>query len=142
MLCLLALRDEAAAAFLKVQDWKESLAETPNTELLAKVLASDVRPADPASLNAFMVTLSPSEESLVSSWLMQKLPENSASLAEEWWRGLRQAVLRRKLAAAQSRMKAAQLSTGEELNLQKQILDLTDQLRDLSQFSPAPSSET
>ncbi|MEY2541113.1 MAG: hypothetical protein QOI22_715, partial [Verrucomicrobiota bacterium] len=51
-------------------------------------------------------------------------------------------VVRRQLAVAQSRMKAGQISTGEVVNLQKQILDLTDQLRDLSQFSPAPSSET
>jgi DNA primase len=141
MLCLLALRDESAAAFLKEQDWRETLAETPNAELLAKVLAGDVRPSDSASLNAFMVTLSPAEESVVSSWLMQKLPGNAATLAEEWWRGLRQAVVRRQLAVAQSRMKAGQITTGEVLNLQKQILDLTDQLRDLSQFSPAPSSE-
>jgi hypothetical protein len=136
------LRDETAAAFLKQQNWQETLAETPNTELLGRILASDVRPADPASLNAFMVTLEPAEESLVSSWLMQKVPANAATLAEEWWRGLRQAVVRRQLAVAQSRMKAAQLSTGEVVNLQKQILDLTDQLHDLSQFSPAPSSET
>jgi DNA primase len=142
MLCLLALRDESAAAFLKEQDWKETLAETPNGELLGKILAADVRPADPASLNAFMATLGPDEESLVASWLMQKLPTNAPTLAEEWWRGLRQGVVRRQLAVAQSRMKAGQISTGEVLNLQKQILDLTEQLRDLSQFSPAPSSET
>jgi DNA primase len=142
LLCLLALRDETAAAFLKEQDWKETLAETPNADLLGKILAADVRPADAASLNAFMANLSPGEESLVSSWLMQKLPDNAATLAEEWWRGLRQAVLRRQLATAQSRMQAGQISTGEVLNLQKQILDLTDQLRDLSQLSPAPSPET
>ena len=142
MLCLLALRDEEAARFLKEQNWRETLAETPNTELLAKVLAGDARPSDPASLNAFMVSLSPAEESLVSSWLMQKLPGQPAVLAEEWWRGLRQAVVRRQLAVAQSRMKAARLSAGEEVNLQKQILDLTDQLHDLSQFSPGPSTES
>ncbi|HEY2125107.1 MAG TPA: DNA primase, partial [Chthoniobacterales bacterium] len=142
MLCLLALRDEEAARFLKEQNWRETLAETPNTELLAKVLAGDVRPSDPASLNAFMVTLRPAEESLVASWLMQKLPAQPAALAEEWWRGLRQAVVRRQLAVAQSRMKAARLSAGEEVNLQKQILDLAEQLHDLSQLSPGPSTET
>lgn len=142
MLCLLALRDEEATRFLKEQNWRETLAETPNTELLAKVLASEVRPSDPASLNAFMVTLDPAEESLISSWLMQRLPAQPAALAEQWWRGLRQAGVRRQLAVAQSRMKAAQLSTGEVVNLQKQILDLTDQLHDLSQFSPGASTES
>jgi hypothetical protein len=73
---------------------------------------------------------------------MQKLPSNSATLAEKWWHGLRQAVVRQQLAVAQSRMKAAQLSTGEVVNLQKQILDLAEQLHELSQFSPAPSPES
>ncbi len=142
LLCLLALRDESAADFLKQQNWRETLAETPNTELLAKVLASDVRPSDPASLNAFMVTLSPAEESLISSWLMQRMPKEPGHIVEQWWRGLRQAVVRRQLAVAQSRIKAARLSTGEIVNLQKQILDLTDQLHELSQFSPTPSAES
>ncbi len=142
MLCLLALRDPAAADFLKEQNWREILAETPDTELLGKVLASNVRPAEPASLNVFMATLSPAEESLISSWLMQKIPAEPARIVEGWWRGLRQAVVRRQLAVAQSRIKAARLSTGEVVNLQKQIVDLTDQLRELSQFSPDPSAES
>jgi hypothetical protein len=35
-------------------------------------------------------------------------------------------------------MKLPQLSGGEVTNLQKQILDLRDQLHELSAFSPAP----
>jgi DNA primase len=141
MLCLLALRNEEAAAFLREQGWQETLAETPQTELLQKILASELRPDEPASINAFLVTLAPAEEALISSWLMQKAPADPARVAEQWWGGLRQAVVRRQLAVAQSRMKAAKLSTGEEVNLQKQILDLTEQLHELSQLSPAPSVE-
>ena len=142
LLCLLALRDEAAAEFLRQQNWREVLAQTPNTELLGRILASNLRPAEAASLNAFMVTLSPAEESLVSSWLMQKLPADPASIAVGWWQGLRQAALRRQLEVAENRMKLAHLSTGDQVNLQKQILDLTEQLRELSQLSPAPSHES
>jgi DNA primase len=142
LLCLLALRDEMAAEFLRQQNWREVLAQTPNTELLGRILAADLRPADPASLNAFMVTLSPAEESLVSSWLMQKLPADPASIAVGWWQGLRQAALRRQLEVAESRMKLSHLSTGDQVNLQKQILDLTEQLRELSQLSPTPSHES
>jgi hypothetical protein len=86
-----------------------------------------------------MSTLTPAEESLVSGWLMQKLPENAAVLAEEWWRGIRQGIVRKQLAMAQAKMKASQMSPGEVVNLQKQILDLTDQLHELSQFSPGPA---
>ncbi len=140
MLCLLALRDEEAASFLRSQNWPEVLVELPNAGLLRRILESDLQLSQTASLNAFMATLSSEEESLVSAWLKQKLPENPAVLAEEWWRGLRQSILRRQLSAAQSRMTAAQLSAGEVLNLQKQILDLTDQLHELSQFSPGSST--
>jgi DNA primase len=139
MLCMFALRDEIAREFLVGQNWQEVLSQTPNTEFLARILEVDLRPGDPASLNAFMTTLSPGEEALVASWLVQKLPANPGSVVEDWWRGLRQATLRRQLEAAESKMKLPQLSTGEVVNLQKQILDLREQLHELSQFSPAPA---
>jgi DNA primase len=139
MLCLLALRDEEAASFLRAQNWKEALADLPDADLLTRILESDLKLSEPAALNAFMSTLTPAEESLVSGWLMQKLPDKPAALAEEWWRGIRQGIVRKQLAVAQARMKASQISAGEVVNLQKQILDLTDQLHELSQFSPGPS---
>jgi DNA primase len=139
MLCLLALQDEAARDFLHEQNWREVLAQTPDAELLVRILESDPRPNDAASLNGFMATLTPAQESLVSSWLLQKMPSNAATVVEDWWRGLRQAVLRRQLEVAESRMKLPQLSTGEVVNLQKQILDLREQLHELSQFSSAPA---
>jgi len=86
-----------------------------------------------------MATLSPDEESLVSAWLLQKMPAEAGTIAEEWWQGLRQAVVRRQLQAAEGRMKLPQLSTGEVVNLQKQILDLREQLHELSEFSSTPA---
>jgi DNA primase len=137
MLCLLALRHEEARQFLIAQDWREMLSQTPDAQMLGRILESDLRPDDPASLNAFMASLSPGEEGLVSSWLLQKMPPNGLEVAQGWWNGLRQAVLRRQLQIAEGRMKLPRLTTGEAVNLQKQILDLTEQLRDLSAFSSA-----
>ena len=137
MLCLLALRHEEARGFLLAQDWREMLSHTPDAGILARILESDLRPDDPASLNAFMASLSPGEEALVSSWLLQKAPPNGLEVAEGFWKGLRQAVLRRQLQIAEGRMKLPRLTTGEAVTLQKQILDLTDQLRDVSAFSSA-----
>lgn len=137
MLCLLALRNEGAREFLRQQDWREVLAQTPGTELLVRILESELRPDDPASLNAFMATLSPAEEGLVSSWLLQKVPANAREVAEQWWMGLRQAALRRELQVAESRMKLPGLSTGEVVNLQKQILDLQKELNELPRLSSA-----
>jgi DNA primase len=136
MLCLLALRDEDARAFLLQQNWRETSAEIPESELLVRILESDLQPDKPATLNAFMATLSPGEESIVSGWLLQKLPTNPRQLAESWWLGLRKAGLRRQLEAAETRMRLPKLSTGEIVNLQKQILDLREQLHDLAHASP------
>jgi DNA primase len=142
MLCLLALRDESARAFLLEQNWREVLAQTPGTDLLVRILESDLRPTDPASLNAFMATLSPEEEGLVSAWLMQKMPPDAMTVIQDWWKGLRQAALRRQLEVAESRMRLPQLSTGEVVNLQKQILDLRQQLHELSQLSSARMADS
>ena len=135
MLCLLALRDEKAREFLREQDWREVLVQVPDGEILGLILKSDLHPDDAASLNAFMVTLSPPEERLVSSWLLQKAPPNARAMVEKWWLGIRQAILRRQLDVATSRIKLPNLSTGETVNLQKQILDLRGQLHDLSQLA-------
>jgi len=133
MLCLLALRDEEAREFLLEQNWRETLAQVADGEILVRILTSDLRPDEAASLNAFMVTLSPPEERLVSSWLLQKVPPNAGPMAEKWWLGIRQAVLRRQLDVAANQIKLPNLSTGEIVNLQKQILDLQEQLHELSQ---------
>src|SRR2546430_7957321 len=132
MLCLLALRDEEAREFLREQNWREILAQVADGEILVRILTSDLRPDDAASLNTFMVTLSPPEERLVSSWLLQKAPPNAAAMVEKWWLGIRQAVLRRQLDVAANQIKLPNLSTGEIVNLQKQILDLQEQLHELS----------
>jgi DNA primase len=142
MLCLLALRDDAARKFLLEQNWHELLAQTPEAQLLTRILESDLRAEDPASLNAFMATLNPGEEGLVSSWLLQKLPADPLGLVQQWWNGLRQAAVRRQLEVAESRMRLPQLSTGEVLNLQKQILDLNEQLHELCAFSSVRGADS
>ena len=140
MLCLLALRDEEARDFLREQNWREILAQVPNAEILVRILESNLRPSEPASLNAFMATLSSPEEGLVSSWLLQKVPPNAGTMVGKWWLGICQAVLRRQLDVAKNRIRLPQLSTGDVVNLQKQILDLQEQLHDLSQPAGAADS--
>jgi DNA primase len=133
MLCLLALRDEAARNFLLAQSWRETFEQLPDAEILIRILESELHPDDPASLSAFMASLSPAEEALVSAWLLQRVPAAAETMVEKWWLGIRHAVVRRRLAAAQNRIKLPELSTGDVVNLQKQILDLQEQLHELSQ---------
>jgi len=133
MLCLLALRDEPVRNFLLAQNWRETLEQAPDAEILIRILQSELHPDDPASLSAFMATLPPAEEALVSAWLLQKVPAAAETMVEKWWLGIRHAVLRRRLKAAQNRIRLPELSTGDIVNLQKQILDLQEQLREFSQ---------
>ncbi len=142
LLCLLALRDVEARNYLLTQDWPEVVKETPGSEMLEKILSSNLRPDDPASLNLFMSSLPAAEESLVSAWLLQKKPPNAAAVARDWWEGLRQPALRRRLQAAESRLKLPRLSPGEVVALQKQVVDLRGQLDDFSRFSPSRAVES
>jgi hypothetical protein len=52
------------------------------------------------------------------------------TVVEKWWQGICQSVMRRRLETAKNRIKVPGLSAGEVLNLQKQILDLQEQLHD------------
>ena len=130
MLCLLALRDEPARNFLRAQRWREILAEVPDTDILIRILESELQPNDAASLNAFMATLSQGEERLVSSWLLQKTPAATEKVVEKWWRGICQGVVRCRLEIAKNRINVPGLSAGEVVNLQKEILDLQGQLHE------------
>ena len=140
VLCLLALRDESARKFILEQNWRDVLKAIPGTELLVRILETDLRPNDPASLNAFMSQLDAEEEGLVSAWLMQKMPANATEVAEGWWKGLIQAGLRRQLEIAETRMRLPQLTTGEVVNLQKEIVDLREQLAQISGLSSVPEA--
>jgi DNA primase len=141
MLCLLALRDKEARAFLHEQNWREALSNIPDTNLLVKILEANLDPTDLASLNFFQTTLTPAEESVVSGWMLQRLPTNPAEVAREWWNGLERAILRRQLEVAESGLRSPNLSTGEIVQLQKQVLDLRGQLHDLRPFSSVRARE-
>jgi DNA primase len=140
MLCLLALRDTDARNFLQAQKWREILEQVPDTDILIRILESELKPDDTASLNAFMAKLSPEEERLISSWLMQKMPATTETVVENWWQGICQGVVRRRLETAKNRIKVPGLSAGEVLNLQKQILDLQEQLHEF--WRPVGGSDT
>ena len=81
-----------------------------------------------------MATLSPPEERLVSSWLLQKMPPNAGAWSKTGGTAFARPSCAASLRSPESQMKLPQLSTGEVVNLQKQILDLQEQLRELSQL--------
>jgi len=130
LLCILALRSEEAHEFLRAENWREVLSQLPSTYFLQRILESEVRPNDAASLNAFLASLEPEEENIISGWLHLKTPPNAVAVP---WLRLRQSALRRQLDVAKDRIRLPELSPGDIVNLQKQILDLQEQLHELSQ---------
>jgi DNA primase len=146
-LCLLALRDAEARQFLLSQNWREILESAEGSEILIRILESNLDPDNVASISAFTATLTLEQEALVNSWLIAVFKDHGGEIqhrlpramrvVQDTWRNLKEVVLRRQLQIAEGRLRLPRLSAGEQMNLQKQILDLTDQLRELSAFSPA-----
>jgi len=127
LLCVLALRNEEAHRFLLAQNWRGVLSHLPYAYFLQRILESGVRANDPASLSAFMSTLEGEEQDVLSGWLHLKTPSDEVAIS---WQRLQQDALRRQLEAAQSRIKMPGLTIGEQTNLQKEIVDLREQLHE------------
>jgi len=140
-LCILALRDSEVRNFLLAQPWQQMLAKTPGTELLCRVLSADVRPEDPATIASFLASLGPEEEAIVSNWISPKrIPYTDRGLAYQWWQSLTAEPLERELEALKNKIRLPDLTAGEVVNLQKQILDLQEQLHEFSR--PAGRTDT
>jgi DNA primase len=142
-----ALRDPDVFEFLKMQNWREVLSRTANTEMLIRMLESELRPDNPESVSAFMARLDADEEALVSSWLreqfkdnggvVQSVAPNSFKVAVDCWREIQEAAIRRQMQIVEGRMKIPRLSAGELTNLQKEVVDLKRQLDEFSALSSA-----
>jgi hypothetical protein len=61
-------------------------------------------------------------------------------VAQSWWNGLVQSALRRQLQVAETRIRLPELTTGEVVNLQKEIVDLREQLHQISRLSSVPEA--
>jgi DNA primase len=129
-LCRLALRDPEFLGFLRSQDWREVIFQTEGAELLGRVL-EDFKLE---SIDSFLGSLTQEERIFVADCLVRKrVPSNERDFGFQWWTNLRADLVRRKMKATEALLTQSQLNTGEEVNLQKQILDLREQLHELSQ---------
>jgi DNA primase len=130
-LCILALRDSEVRDFLLAQPWRQILTKTPGTELLCRILGADVRPEEPASIASLLASLEPEEEAVVSNWISPKrIPYTDRGLVYQWWQSLMAEPLKRELETLKNKMRLPNLTAGEVVNLQKQILDLQEQLHE------------
>ena len=140
-LCLLALSSRVCRDYLLAQNWREVTRTNPDMEPLERILEANFNPDDPASVAAFVSGLAPGEDAFMAKHLARKVPADAETLVVSWWNGLKQEAIERKLRSAESRLKLPELNTGDVVNLQKKILDLQEQLHELSKFSPARAAD-
>jgi len=71
----------------------------------------------------------------------KRLPSNERDFGYQWWKSLEADIVRRKMKAAETLLTKPGIAVGEVVNLQKQILDLREQLHEFSEFSPARAAD-
>jgi len=145
-LCRLALRNPEFRQFLLSQDWRPVLAQHEWGELLGAILEANFDVSKPESIDAFLNSVDEAKRPFFSHLLTEKLPTEKAPgrrgrippkidvmrVGKESWAGLRRQGLERELKRAETQIAQPNVTPGEIINLQKQILDLREQLHEFS----------
>jgi DNA primase len=90
-LCNIFLTDVATLRWVRGQPWKEILSSVAGTEILAKILDSDLQSDNPASISAFLGTLEAADAAVLSNALALKPIEVAR---RGYWCGLVQQEIR------------------------------------------------
>jgi len=145
-LCRLALRNPEFREFLVSQDWRRVLAENEWGELLGAILEAEFDMTKPESIGAFLNSVDETKRIFFSHLLTEKLPTEKAPGRKGWvkpqidimrvgkesWTCLQRDSLQRELTRAKTQIAQPNVTAGEIINLQKQILDLQEQLHEFS----------
>ena len=137
LLCAVALRDESSRTWLLEEHWTEMLEQEPDSELLAKILMADLQPESPQSIQAFLATLTASEEAAITGLLEDRPPQNPLHIAHDAWKELERRRIQRRLDSCKARLRQPGLRNEEVEKLQKEVLDLAGHLANVARlFSP------
>jgi hypothetical protein len=90
-LCNIFMTDVATLRWVRGQPWKEILSSVPGTEILAKILDSDLQSDNPASVSAFLGALEAADAAVLSNALALKPIELAR---RSYWCGLVQQEIR------------------------------------------------
>ena len=136
LLLTLALRDDDVHAWLLAQPgWAERLRVTPGADLLGRVLAANgLRPSEPATVNAFLTTLSPAEESYLSARRVERAPEHGRQVAEDCWLALERDALTAHRVTLLGRLAQPGLPEVEVVTRQKEMVELQTRLAHIGQL--------
>jgi DNA primase len=126
-LAALALSSLAVRAFLRARE-VDGWQALPGWDLLARVLASDADPADPAALNAFASGLGPAAESRLLAGLGGRVVANPEAAARECATRIDELLRKTRIQEITSRLRDPGLPIDEVLRLQKLVVDLQAQV--------------
>lgn len=117
----LALRSPAARMWLQAQGCDRVLNDgQPDSVLLLKILDADFRADEPASMNAWLATLEPGEESALSSALSRDVPPEARVVAEDCWHELERRIFLRRRQTVEAQLRTPGLAFEDMVRLQAQ----------------------
>ena len=110
-----------------VPDFFDFLTET---ELLSRIWRASIDPASPASVNAFIGTLPQGDQETLSKIMVETSANVTPDLAIECLKKLRRLSVQNQIAGIKSKLGAPGLPSEAVLLLNKQLLDLREQLHE------------
>lgn len=132
LLCRLALFSLEVRSWLLKQTAPSVQELFPDrTALLQKILTSNVVLDDPLSFSVFLESLDLTEVNTILAWdLYRRIPATPLTVAKDCWRGIVRNYLKARQESARTRLKNVKPNSEAHLTIQKEFLDLQEQLQD------------
>lgn len=124
-----ALVDLEARKWLASQDAVAALAGRPGVSLLATCLEAKFDPLDAGETQAFVARQPVAAQSALASLLLGRPPSSPLAIARESLWNLKKRDLEARREALTARLRTSGLALEEVARLQKEVVDITDQIR-------------
>lgn len=130
LLCKALLTDSPTRNSLVSQPIPSYFDNLTETELLTRLWNAKIDPESPASVNAFIGTLAPGEQALATTLMTEEGAEINPALADVCLTALRKQSIRNQIAVVKGQLGAQSLAPESVAQLNKQLLDLREQLHE------------
>jgi len=106
-LCYILMTDSSTLDWSRSQPWQPVLSSVPGTEILAKILESDLQPDNPASVAAFLARLDQPDAAILSNALSNPLYRKpiDQAIRRSYWHGFVMRELRARRTGIESALR-------------------------------------
>ena len=126
---MLAMRHTVARAWLQSRGWQRILDDgSTASALLMKVLDAEFRADEPASLNAWLSSMTREEEATLSSVLSMELPAEPKECAEDCWHEMERREIHRRRSELTAQSRQPGLSLEEHGVIHQRLKELQKEL--------------